>query len=407
MNLITEFKARGMLAQTTNETEIDRLLQSQRVTFYIGFDPTADSLHIGHYMQMKVIAHMQRAGHMPIVIFGGGTAMIGDPTGKTDMRRMMTVETINHNIACFKQQMSKYIDISEGKVLFINNADWLLGLNYVEFLRDIGVHFSVNRMLTFECYKSRLEKGLSFLEFNYMLLQSYDFYRLFKDHECIMQLGGDDQWSNMLGGVELVRRKESKEVYGMTFSLLENSDGKKMGKTEKGAVWLDAEKMTPYDFFQYWRNTADADVIKMLYFLTFLPVEEIKQYESHEGSQLNKVKEILAFEITKIIHGEEEAAKALEAARALFSSAISNENMPTTTLTADDFTDGKITVIDMLVKSKLAPSKGEARRLIAQGGVLVNDDKVTTADAALELAAFESEVIVKKGKKSFQKFVAE
>ena len=404
-NIYEEFKARGLLAQSTNEEAIAKLLENEKVTFYIGFDPTADSLHVGHFMQMKIIAHMQRAGHRPIALFGGGTGMIGDPSGKTDMRKMLTKETIAHNIECFKKQMAKFIDTSDDKALFVNNGDWLLDLNYVDFLRDIGPHFSVNRMLSAECYKSRMEKGLTFLEFNYMIMQSYDFYKLYQDYGCAIEFGGDDQWSNIIGGVELIRRKLGKEAYGMTFQLLTNSEGKKMGKTEKGAIWLDPEKTSPYDFFQYWRNVGDADVIKCLKMLTFLPLEEIAKYEALEGSELNKAKEVLAYELTKLVHNEEEADKALDASRALFSTGGSIENMPKTVLCADNFTDNKITVIDMLLVSKLCPSKGEARRLIQQGAISVGDEKVTDFAREYSSADFEGEgLIVKKGKKTFHRF---
>ncbi|MHC1694738.1 MAG: tyrosine--tRNA ligase [Eubacteriales bacterium] len=405
MNVFQEFKNRGMLAQATDEAAIEKLLSEKRVTFYIGFDPTADSLHIGHFMQMKVMAHMQQAGHRPIAIFGGGTAMVGDPTGKTDMRKMLTVEDINHNIECFKTQMSKFIDISDGKALFINNADWLMNLNYVEFLRDVGVHFTVNRMLAAECFKSRMEKGLSFLEFNYMLMQGYDFYRLYKDHGCVLQMGGDDQWSNIIAGVELIRRKDAAEAYGLTFGLLTTSEGKKMGKTEKGALWLNADKTSPYEFFQYWRNTADADVIKCMNWLTFLPVEEIKKYEGLEGSELNAVKEKLAWEVTALIHGKDEADKALDAARALFSAGGSIENIPTTELADEDFTDSAAGVLDLIVKGLLAPSKAEARRLVQQGGVTVNDEKLSDPALTLKKEFFAEGVIIKKGKKGYHRFV--
>ncbi len=405
MNVYQEFKERGLLAQSTNEEAIAKLLENEKVTFYIGFDPTADSLHVGHFMQMKIMAHMQRAGHRPIALFGGGTGMIGDPSGKTDMRKMLTKETIAHNIECFKKQMAKFIDTSDDKALFVNNGDWLLDLNYVDFLRDIGAHFSVNRMLSAECYKARMEKGLTFLEFNYMIMQSYDFYKLYNDYGCAIEFGGDDQWSNIIGGVELIRRKLGKEAYGMTFQLLTNSEGKKMGKTEKGAIWLDPEKTSPYDFFQYWRNVGDADVIKCLKMLTFLPLEEIKKYEGLEGSQLNAAKEVLAYELTKLVHNEEEANKALDAARALFSAGGSIENMPKTVLMGENFTDGKIAIIDMLLVSKLCPSKGEARRLIQQGGVTVADEKVTDFAKEYTSADFEGDgLIVKKGKKTFHRF---
>ena len=406
MSLYQEFIDRGLLAQTTDAEAVRDLLDNKQVTFYIGFDPTADSLHVGHFMQMKIMAHMQRAGHRPIAIFGGGTGMIGDPSGKSDMRKMLTKETIQHNIECFKKQMAKFIDISDGKALFINNGDWLLGLNYIDFLREVGPYFSVNRMLAAECYKTRMETGLTFLEFNYMIMQSYDFYRLYSDYGCVLELGGDDQWSNIIGGVELVRRKLGKQVYGMTFQLLTNSEGKKMGKTEKGAVWLDPEKTSPYEFFQYWRNIADADVIKCMKMLTFIPLDEIKKYEALEGSDINKAKETLAYEVTKLIHGQEEADKALTSAREVFLAGGRSEDMPTTELEGADFTDGKITVIDMLIKSRLAPSKSEARRLIQQGGVLVNDEKVSSLDASISVTDFEgSDIIIKKGKKSYQRFI--
>lgn len=405
MGLYQEFIDRGLIAQCTNEEAVKDLLDNQKVTFYIGFDPTADSLHIGHFIQMKIMAHMQMAGHTPIALFGGGTGMIGDPSGKSDMRKMLTRETIAHNIECFKKQMAKFIDTSDNKAYFVNNGDWLLNLNYVDFLREVGVHFSVNKMLTAECYKSRMENGLTFLEFNYMIMQGYDFYRLYKDYGCILELGGDDQWSNILGGVSLCRRKEGKEVYGLTFNLLLNSEGKKMGKTEKGAVWLDAEKTSPYDFFQYWRNIADADVIKCMKMLTFLPLEEINEYAKLEGSEINKAKEVLAYEITKLIHGTEEADKALATARQVFAAGAISSDMPTTELSDSDFTDGKITVIDMMIKSKLAPSKGEARRLIQQGGVTLCGEKVTELDATIEASAFDgNEIVIKKGKKVYHRF---
>lgn len=405
MSLYQEFIDRGLLAQCTDPEAVQNLLDNEKVTFYIGFDPTADSLHVGHFMQLKIMAHMQRAGHRPIALLGGGTGMIGDPSGKPDMRRMMTKETIAHNIECFKKQMSRFIDVSDGKALFVNNADWLYNLNYIDFLRDIGPHFSVNRMLAAECYKARLETGLTFLEFNYMLLQSFDFFKLYTDYGCKLQLGGDDQWSNIIGGVELIRRKLGGEAYGLTFKLLTTSEGKKMGKTEKGAVWLDPEKTPPYDFFQYWRNIADADVINCLKMLTFLSLDEISKYEKLEGSELNAAKELLAYELTRLVHGEQEAKKALEAARTLFSAGGISENMPTCTLTAENFTDGKITVIDMLVAGKLAPSKGEARRLIQQGGVSICDEKVTSIDTALSAEDFASrDIIVRKGKKVFMRY---
>lgn len=405
MSLFQEFKDRDLLAQMTDEAEIERLLNEEKITFYIGFDPTADSLHIGHFIQMKIMAHMQRAGHRPIAIFGEGTAMVGDPSGKSDMRRMLTKEIIAANSERFKKQMSKFIDISDGKALFINNSDWLYHLNYIDFLRDIGPYFSVNRMLAAECYKSRMENGLTFLEFNYMVMQSYDFYRLYIDHGCKLQFGGDDQWSNIIGGVELIRRKTGGEAYGMTFKLLTNSEGKKMGKTEKGAVWLDAEKTPPYEFFQYWRNIGDADVIKCMKMLTFMPLEEIARYAALEGNRINEAKEKLAYELTGLIHGESEAVKALTTAREVFAGSGISDDMPTTVLCEADFNDGKIYIADMLVKSKLAPSKAEAKRLIIQGGILLNDRKVESFDAAAGIAAFTDEMIIKKGKKIYQRFI--
>lgn len=405
MTLFEELKERGLIAQTTDEEKIKELLDNEKITFYTGFDPTADSLHVGHYLQLVAMSHLQRAGHRPIAIIGGGTAMVGDPTGRTDMRKMMTRETIAHNSECFKKQMSRFVDFSDGKALMINNADWLNDLNYIDFLRDIGIHFSVNRMLTFECFKTRMERGLSFLEFNYMLMQSYDFYRLFTDHNCVMELGGDDQWANIIAGIELIRKKTGKDAYGMTFTLLTTSDGKKMGKTRGGAVWLNPEKTSPYDFFQYWRNVEDASVIKLMKMLTFLPLEEIKQYEGLEGSELNKAKEILAYEITKQVHGEAEAMKALEATRSLFSAGGVSDNMPSTEITETDFTDGKIAIIDILVKAKLAPSRGEARRLIDQGGISVNNEKVASISTQYSPSDFEKPFIVKKGKKVYHRIV--
>ena len=409
MGVYDELKARGLIAQTTNEEKIRDLLNNDKITFYIGFDPTADSLHVGHFVQIMVMSWMQKAGHVPIALFGGGTGMIGDPSGKTDMRKMLTKETIDHNIACFQKQMSRLIDFSEGKAIMANNGDWLLNLNYIDFLREVGVHFSVNRMLTAECYKQRLERGLSFFELNYMLMQSYDFLELNHRHNCVMELGGDDQWSNIIGGVELLRRKEAKEVYGMTFTLLTTSEGKKMGKTEKGAVWLDPEKTSPFEFYQYWRNVDDADVIRCLKILTFLPLEEINELEKLEGGELNKAKEILAYEVTKLIHGEEEAKKAQEGARALFGKGANTDNMPSTAITEADFTDGEIGVLDLMVKTKLAPSRAEGRRLIEQGGVAVDDVKVPSISAKLSLEKdFEKKyVIIKKGKKVFHKVTLE
>ena len=406
MGVFEELKGRGMIAQMTKEEKVRDLLNNGKIKFYIGFDPTADSLHVGHFVQVMVMSHMQKAGHTPIALFGGGTGMIGDPSGKTDMRKMLTRETIEYNISRFKEQMSKLIDFSDGKAIMVNNADWLLNLNYIEFLREIGVHFSVNRMLAAECYKQRLERGLSFFELNYMLMQSYDFLMLNRQHDCVMELGGDDQWSNIIGGVELCRKADEKEVYGMTFALLQTSDGRKMGKTEKGAVWLDPEKTTPYDFFQYWRNVDDADVIKCMKLLTFMPLEEIGEYEKLEGAALNTAKEKLAYEVTKLIHGQDEAEKALQAAKSLFGAGSADANMPSTEIDDSDFTDGAIGILDVMVKAKLAPSKGEARRLVQQGGVSVNDEKVADIAFALTKDNFaDGFVVVKKGKKVFHKII--
>ncbi len=406
MGLLQEFKDRGMLAQITNEEAVKELFEKEKISFYIGFDPTADSLHIGHFIQMKIMAHMQRAGHRPVVIFGGGTAMIGDPSGKNDMRKMMTRETIQYNVDRFKEQMAKFIDISDGKALFVDNADWLLQLNYVDFIRDIGKHFNINRMLAAECYKARLEKGgLTFLEFNYMLMQSYDFYKLYKDYGVKMELGGDDQWSNIIGGVELIRKMTGDEVYGVTFNLLTNSEGKKMGKTEKGAVWLDAEKTSPYEFYQYWRNIGDADVIKCMKMLTFMPLEEIAEYEKLEGSELNRAKEKLAYELTLIIHGKEEADKADAAAKSLFGGSGNAENMPTTTLTDSDFTDGEIALLQMLVMSGIAKSRNDARTLVTQGSVTINDEKITDLGKKVSKTDIGDGLIVRKGKKVYHKFI--
>ena len=399
MSVFDDLKARGMIAQCTDEEKVRELLENEKVTFYIGFDPTADSLHVGHFVAMMVMAHMQRAGHRPIALFGGGTGMIGDPSGKTDMRKMLTKEDINHNVACFQKQMAKFIDFSDGKALMVNNADWLDNLNYIDFLREVGVHFSVNRMLAFECYKQRLERGLSFFELNYMLMQSYDFLMLNRKHGCVMQLGGDDQWSNIIGGIELNRRCDGKEVYGLTVKLLQTSDGKKMGKTEKGAVWLNPEKTTPYDFYQYWRNIADADVIHTMKMLTFMPLEEIAQYENLTGSDINKAKERLAFEVTKLIHSEEEAIKAQESARALFGSGTNLDDIPSSCFNAVG-----MNVIDVLLEAKLVPSKSEARRLVQQGGVAIDDVKVDDVNMCLTAANFEKGyIIVKKGKKVYHK----
>ena len=404
MKIYDELVARGLIAQVTDEEEIRELIDNGKATFYIGFDPTADSLHVGHFMALCLMKRLQMAGNRPIALIGGGTGYIGDPSGRTDMRSMMTPEQIQHNCDCFKKQMSRFIEFGEGKAQMVNNADWLLGLNYIELLRDVGACFSVNNMLRAECYKQRMEKGLSFLEFNYMIMQSYDFYHLFKEYGCNMQFGGDDQWSNMLGGSELIRKKLGKDAYAMTINLLLNSEGKKMGKTASGAVWLDPEKTSPYEFYQYWRNVADADVLKCIRMLTFLPLEEIDKMDEWEGSQLNTAKEILAFELTKLVHGEKEAQKAQAAARAIFAGGGSHENMPSTKLSDDDFKDGKIGVLDMMVKSGLAVSKGEGRRLVIQGGVSINGDKITDPQYALDKAAFENEVIMKKGKKVFHKF---
>ena len=408
MTIYDELVARGLIAQVTDEKEIKELINNGKATFYIGFDPTADSLHVGHFMALCLMKRLQMAGNKPIVLIGGGTAQIGDPSGRTDMRQMMTPETIQHNVDCFKKQMSRFIDFSDGKALMVNNADWLMDLNYVDVLREVGAHFSVNRMLTAECYKQRMEKGLSFLEFNYMIMQSYDFYTLFQKYGCNMEFGGDDQWSNMLGGTELIRRKLGKDAYAMTINLLLNSEGKKMGKTQSGAVWLDPNKTTPFEFFQYWRNVSDADVLKCIRMLTFLPLEEIDKMESWEGAQLNEAKEILAFELTKLVHGEEEAAKAKEASHALFAGGANNANMPTVTVTAEDFPDGELDIISVLVKAGLCDSRGDGRRNIQQGGVSVADEKVTDISTKYTLDDFKGEgLIIRRGKKKFAKVVAE
>ena len=405
-NVFDLFKERGLIAQATDEASIRELLGKEKLTFYTGFDPTADSLHVGHFMQLIIMRYMQQAGHRPIVLLGGGTTMVGDPTGKTDMRKMLTQEQIQHNADEFKKQMSKFIDFSEGKALMLNNADWLLKLNYVELLREVGACFSVNNMLRAECYKQRMEKGLSFLEFNYMIMQSYDFYHMFQTVGCNMQCGGDDQWSNMLGGTELIRRKLGKDAYAMTITLLLTSEGKKMGKTQAGAVWLDPEKTSPYEFYQYWRNIDDADVLKCLRMLTFLPLEQIDEMDKWEGAQLNRAKEILAFELTKLVHDEVEAQKAQDAARALFAQGGDRSNMPTTTLTDADLSDGKLSVVDLMVKCGLAPSKGEARRLIQQGGVEINGEKVIDTTAVCKAEAMRGEgLTVKKGKKVFHRIL--
>ena len=408
MTIYDELVARGLIAQVTDEKEIKELINNGKATFYIGFDPTADSLHVGHFMALCLMKRLQMAGNKPIVLIGGGTAQIGDPSGRTDMRQMMTTETINHNVECFKKQMSRFIDFGDGKAIMVNNADWLMDLNYVDVLREVGAHFSVNRMLTAECYKQRMEKGLSFLEFNYMIMQSYDFYTLFQKYGCNMEFGGDDQWSNMLGGTELIRRKLGKDAYAMTINLLLNSEGKKMGKTQSGAVWLDPNKTTPFEFFQYWRNVSDADVLKCIRMLTFLPLEEIDKMEIWEGAQLNEAKEILAFELTKLVHGDEEATKAREASHALFAGGANNANMPTVTVTAEDFPDGELDIISVLVKAGLCDSRGDGRRNIQQGGVSVADEKVTDISTKYTLDDFKGEgLIIRRGKKKFAKVVAE
>ncbi len=407
MTIYEELVARGLIAQVTDEEEIKELINNGKATFYIGFDPTADSLHVGHFMALCLMKRLQMAGNKPIALIGGGTGYIGDPSGRTDMRSMMTPEQIQHNCECFKKQMSRFIEFGEGKAQMVNNADWLLGLNYIELLRDVGACFSVNNMLRAECYKQRMEKGLSFLEFNYMIMQSYDFYHLFKEYGCNMQFGGDDQWSNMLFGTELIRKKLGKDAYAMTITLLMNSEGKKMGKTASGAVWLDPEKTSPYEFYQYWRNVNDADVLKCIRMLTFLPLEEIDQMDQWEGSQLNTAKEILAYELTKLVHGEEEAEKAQAAARAIFAGGGTHENMPTTALFDSDFEDGKIGILALLQKAGLTSSNGEGRRLVQGGGVSVDDQKVTNPQMMLERSAFTDGVIVKKGKKIFHRVVVE
>ena len=400
MKIFEELKARGLLAQLTDEEEIRELINNGKATFYIGFDPTADSLHVGHFMALCLMKRLQMAGNKPIALIGGGTGMIGDPSGRSDMRTMMTQETIQHNCDCFKKQMSRFIDFSDGKAIMVNNADWLLDLNYIDVLREVGACFSVNKMLTFECYKQRMERGLTFLEFNYMIMQSYDFYMLFQKYGCNMQFGGDDQWANMLGGTELIRKKLGKDAHAMTITLLLNSEGKKMGKTEKGAVWLDPEKTSPFDFYQYWRNVADADVMKCIRMLTFLPIEEIEAMSGWEGSQLNKAKEILAFELTKLVHGEEEANKAQEGAKALFGGGGNTENMPSTEIPAAEIPADGINILDLLMKTGLVPSKSEGRRLVQQGGIAVDDNKITDPNGLVKI---DSEVIIKKGKKVFHK----
>ena len=406
MKIYEELQARGLLAQVTNEEEIRNLINEGKATFYIGFDPTADSLHVGHFMALCLMKRLQEAGNRPIVLIGGGTAMIGDPSGRTDMRSMMTPETIQHNCDCFKKQMSRFIDFSEGKAIMVNNADWLMDLNYIDVLREVGAHFSVNRMLSAECYKQRMEKGLSFLEFNYMIMQSFDFYKLFQDYGCNMQFGGDDQWSNMLGGTELIRRKLGKDAHAMTITLLLNSEGKKMGKTQKGAVWLDPNKTSPFEFYQYWRNVADADVLKCIRMLTFLPVEEIDKMNDWEGSQLNEAKDILAYELTKLVHGEEEAEKARTASKQLFGGGGNAADMPTVELTADDMTDSAIDILSLLVKGGLCASRSEARRAVEQGGVTAADEKVTDIKKVYSADELSGEgMVVRRGKKTYKKVV--
>ena len=403
MKIYEELVARGLIAQVTNEEEIRNMINEGKATFYIGFDPTADSLHVGHFMALCLMKRLQMAGNKPVVLIGGGTAMVGDPSGRTDMRQMMTRETIQHNCDCFKKQMERFIDFGEGKAIMVNNADWLLDLNYVEVLRDVGACFSVNRMLSAECYKQRMEKGLSFLEFNYMIMQSYDFYHLFKTYGCNMQFGGDDQWSNMLGGTELIRRKLGKDAHAMTITLLLNSEGKKMGKTASGAVWLDPNKTTPFDFYQYWRNVGDADVLKCIRMLTFLPLEEINAMDTWEGAQLNKAKEILAYELTKLVHGDEEAEKAQAMARSLFTGGA--DNAPTVELAESDLQDGAIDILSVLVKADLVPSRSEARRAVEQGGVTVNDEKITNLRHSFTAADLKDGILVRRGKKNFKKVV--
>ena len=406
MQIYEELVARGLIAQVTNEEEIRKMVNEGKAVFYIGFDPTADSLHVGHFMALCLMKRLQMAGNKPIALIGGGTGMVGDPSGRTDMRKMMTPEIIQHNCDCFKKQMSRFIDFSDGKALMVNNAEWLMNLNYIEFLREVGPHFSVNNMLRAECYKQRMEKGLSFLEFNYMLMQSYDFYELFQRYGCNMQFGGDDQWSNMLGGTELIRRKLGKDAHAMTITLLLNSEGKKMGKTQSGAVWLDPEKTSPFDFYQYWRNVGDADVLKCLRMLTFLPLEQIDEMDKWEGSQLNKAKEILAFELTKLVHGEEEAAKAQEGARALFAGGANTDNMPTCELSEEDFADDNIDILTVLTKSGLAASRSEARRNVEQGGVSVDGTQIKDIKAVFAKDQFAGDgVVVKRGKKNFKKVI--
>jgi tyrosyl-tRNA synthetase len=408
MQIYDELVARGLIAQVTDESEIKDLINNGKAVFYIGFDPTADSLHVGHFMALCLMKRLQMAGNRPIALLGGGTGMIGDPSGRTDLRKMLTKEDIDHNIACFKEQMSHFIEFGDGKAMMVNNAEWLLNLNYVDVLREVGTCFSVNNMLRAECYKQRMEKGLSFLEFNYMIMQSYDFYHLYKEYGCNMQFGGDDQWSNMLGGTELIRKKLGKDAYAMTITLLLNSEGKKMGKTSSGAVWLDPKKTSPYEFYQYWRNVGDSDVLKCIRMLTFLPLEEIDKMDSWEGSQLNEAKDILAFELTKLVHSEEEAVKAREASRALFGGVADSDSIPSTVLNSDDFTDGKIDILDVLIKTGITKSRGEGRRLVQQGGISSDDEKVTDISLSFTAEQLKSApVIIKKGKKIFHKVSVE
>ena len=405
MGIYEELQARGLIAQVTDEEHIRDMVNNGKATFYIGFDCTADSLHVGHFMALCLMKRLQMAGNRPIALIGGGTTMIGDPSGRTDMRKMLTKEDIDHNAACFKRQMERFIDFGPGKAMMLNNAEWLMNLNYIELLREVGACFSVNNMLRAECYKQRMEKGLSFLEFNYMIMQSYDFYYLFQHYGCNMQFGGDDQWSNMLGGTELIRRKLGKDAHAMTITLLMNSEGKKMGKTAKGAVWLDPNKTTPFEFYQYWRNVGDADVLKCIRMLTFLPLEQIDEMDKWEGSQLNRAKEILAYELTKLVHGEEEAVKAEAAAKALFAGGSDDSNMPTTELTEDQLTDGKIAILDLMLACKLIPSKGEGRRLVQQGGVMVNEEKVESIDASYTAEQLKEGLKIRKGKKVYHKAI--
>ncbi len=404
MNIFDELKNRDLIEQVTNEEKVKEALSKDKICFYMGIEPTADSLHVGHFVQLMIMSRMQKAGHIPIILFGGGTGLIGDPSGKTDMRKMLTVEQIEHNIECFKKQAAKFIDLTPGKAFVVNNADWLLKLNYIDFLRDIGVHFSVNRMLAAECYKQRLERGLTFFEMNYMIMQGYDFLVLSQKYDCKLELGGNDQWSNIIAGVELVRRHDQKEVYGMTFKLLENSDGKKMGKTEKGALWLDASKTSPYEFYQYWRNVEDSRVIRCMQMLTFIPTEEINEYAKLEGQDINKAKEVLAYEVTKLVHGEKEAEKCMEAAKSIFgSNNFQNENIPLKKLSGEDLENNEIDILSLLCKSELCSSKSEARRLVQQGGASIDNEKITDTEFKIDRAQLEKGIMIKKGKKTFLK----